>query len=185
MRPRKFKSAIELDKKIEEYFNQLTRNVLARDKQGNIVTDADDNPVYEEIEKEAPTILSLCVYLTTQRETFNQYAKGTYDDKENNFSEIIALAKQRIESYAEQCLFDKTRKNPAGIIFNLKNNFDWKDKKEIETTTNNNVVMLTSKEDLISGIMKLTNKLNDSNVIDVEAKEVEEIKEYEDYEDLL
>ena len=72
------------------------------------------------------TVLSLCIYLGISRETLCQY--GNKDE----YSDTITCAKLRIEAYAEDCLY--TAKNPTGIIFNLKNNWKWHDKQEIENS---------------------------------------------------
>ena len=72
------------------------------------------------------TVLSLCIFLKITRETLLQYAKL------DNYSDTITCAKLRIEAYAEDCLY--TAKNPTGIIFNLKNNWKWHDKQEIESS---------------------------------------------------
>ena len=37
------------------------------------------------------------------------------------------------QQYAEESLF--IGKNPTGAIFNLKNNYEWKDKNETDLTT--------------------------------------------------
>lgn len=76
------------------------------------------------------TVLGMCVNIGITRETLGQYA-----GKSVEFSDTIKKAKGIIEAYAEECLF--TNKNTAGIIFNLKNNFGWKDKREIGLNSRN------------------------------------------------
>lgn len=51
-----------------------------------------------------------------------------YEDKDEYFY-TVKRAKSRIESYTVQRLF---MNNPTGSIFNLKNNFGWRDKTEVE-----------------------------------------------------
>lgn len=46
------------------------------------------------------------------------------------FAEICSEAKLRIEAYLAEQL--NIRDRPQGIIFNLENNFGWKNKKEVE-----------------------------------------------------
>lgn len=52
-----------------------------------------------------------------------------YSDKEQ-FSNTIKKAKQKVERQNEVLLM--SGKNVAGVIFNLKNNWGWVDKQEIE-----------------------------------------------------
>ena len=52
-----------------------------------------------------------------------------YENK-SDYSDTIKVAKQRIEKYNAEQLYRTTQ--VTGIIFNLKNNFDWKDKREVE-----------------------------------------------------
>lgn len=57
-------------------------------------------------------------------------------EKKDAFTDTIKQAKMLCEEFAEQSLY--TMRNPAGAIFNLKNNWGWKDKQEIETNLNIN-----------------------------------------------
>ena len=71
------------------------------------------------------TVSGLCMALNMTRETLNQY-----EDNEV-FSDTIKAAKQRIENWIEtKALVGAI--NPVVSIFNLKNNFGWKDKTETE-----------------------------------------------------
>jgi hypothetical protein len=58
-------------------------------------------------------------------ETLRDY--GTKDE----FSATVKRAKQKIEISLEQRLAGN---NVTGSIFNLKNNFGWKDKSEVDAT---------------------------------------------------
>ncbi|GAF78908.1 unnamed protein product, partial [marine sediment metagenome] len=51
-----------------------------------------------------------------------------YQERDEFFS-VIRKAKLMIENYLEEKLFNN---NVAGVIFNLKNNYDWKDKTEVD-----------------------------------------------------
>lgn len=100
-------------------------------------------------EKEKPyTISGLCLYLDTTRETIREY------ELREEFVDTIKRAKQRVENYVEEySLIGKL--NPTVSIFNLKNNFNWKDKTEID---NNVKVEKTSVSELISSIEELKNE---------------------------
>ena len=81
-------------------------------------------------EKEKPyTITGLCLYLDICRDTLIEY------EKREEFIDTIKRAKNKVENYVEEnSLMGKL--NPTVSIFNLKNNFGWKDKQEIETNQN-------------------------------------------------
>lgn len=89
------------------------------------------------------TITGLALALDTTRETLLDYEDGDRDIEPDNtsddgeelpkFSDTIKKAKLKIHNYAENRLFEN---NPTGTIFNLKNNYGWKDKTETDVTTN-------------------------------------------------
>lgn len=80
--------------------------------------------------KETPTVSGLALHLDTTRRTLLDYC-----EEDNEFSHTIKKAKLRVETFIEQKLYGN---NVTGLIFNLKNNFDWKDKTEQDITTNGN-----------------------------------------------
>lgn len=76
-------------------------------------------------EKRPCTVSGLAVALETSRKVLVEY-----EDKEE-FSNTIKNAKVKIENWIEEnSIMGKT--NPAVSIFNLKNNFGWKDKTEVD-----------------------------------------------------
>lgn len=77
------------------------------------------------INKEHPTVSGLAVALNVDRKTITNYQNREL------FFPTIKAAKARIESHLEQCLFGSS---VTGVIFNLKNNFEWKDKTETALT---------------------------------------------------
>ena len=72
--------------------------------------------------KEPYTITGLCIALDICRDTLSEYMKN------DEFSDTIKKAKLKVENYLEKHLI--TDSSTTGIIFNLKNNFGWKDKQE-------------------------------------------------------
>ena len=70
------------------------------------------------------TITGLAVALDTSRETLLDYGN------KEEFSDTIKRAKVKIHKYAEEYLC--SGKSATGAIFNLKNNWGWKDKQEVE-----------------------------------------------------
>lgn len=80
------------------------------------------------------TISGLAYALGTTRRTLLDY-----QDKDE-YSHTIKKAKAKIEAFNEELLFSKDVPT-VGVIFNLKNNYDWKDKQEIEADVNNDVTI--------------------------------------------
>ena len=54
------------------------------------------------------------------------------------FSNTIKSAKAKIECFNEEQLYNKDVPT-SGVIFNLKNNYHWQDKQEIEADVKNDV----------------------------------------------
>ena len=75
-------------------------------------------------EKEEPyTITGLALALDTDRHTLINY------ENKDEFFHTIKKAKHKCENYAEKQLYRHSQ--VAGVIFNLKNNYGWKDAQEI------------------------------------------------------
>lgn len=68
------------------------------------------------------TITGLGLALNMSRQDLINYSK------KEEFFDTIKKAKSRVENYLEKKLI--TNSNSTGIIFNLKNNYGWKDKQE-------------------------------------------------------
>ena len=86
--------------------------------------------------KEPYTVTGLGLSLGMSRQDLINY--GNRDE----YFDTIKNAKLKVENYLEKRLI--TDNSTAGIIFNLKNNYNWKDKQEIEaevTTTNINITL--------------------------------------------
>ena len=78
-------------------------------------------------EKEKPyTMSGLAYYLGISRQTLVNYSN------QNQFFNTIKKARDRVQMQLEEnALLNKA--NPTFTIFNLKNNFDWKDSNEVKT----------------------------------------------------
>ena len=68
----------------------------------------------------------LALHLDVDRKTITNYS-----NKEDYFP-TIRKARSKIEAHIEKRLYGN---NVTGCIFNLKNNFGWKDKSEIDNTS--------------------------------------------------
>ena len=110
--PLAFKTVKELDDKVEEFFTSEDAFIIN-------YKDGEEDKIF------APTMAGLALHLGVDRRTLVNYS-----NKEEYFP-TIRKARARIESHLEKKLYGN---NVTGLIFNLKNNFDWKDKTEVEQT---------------------------------------------------
>jgi len=78
-----------------------------------------------ELNDQPKTILGLCNHLDMHRSTLIEY------EGKPEFSNTVKKAKQRIEEHINNNLLTGEY-NATGCIFNLKNNFDWEDKRKEE-----------------------------------------------------
>lgn len=86
-------------------------------------------------EQEKPyTVSGLAVALDTNRTTLINY------EEKSEFFNTIKKAKAKIEAYNEEMLYNKNIPT-TGVIFNLKNNYGWKDKQEIEAEVNSDMTI--------------------------------------------
>jgi hypothetical protein len=75
-------------------------------------------------EKDKPyTMSGLAIALDVDRKTITNYANR------EEFFPTIKRARNKVENYLEEKLFGN---NVTGVIFNLKNNFGWRDKQDVE-----------------------------------------------------
>jgi hypothetical protein len=80
------------------------------------------------------TVSGLAYALDTTRRTLLDY------EEKDDFSHTIKKAKAKIERFNEEMLYNKDV-STTGVIFNLKNNYNWKDKQEIEAEVNSEVTI--------------------------------------------
>lgn len=78
------------------------------------------------------TVSGLAYALGTTRRTLLDY------QEKDEFSHTIKEAKAKIERFNEEMLYSRDV-STTGVIFNLKNNYGWKDKQEIEAEVTNAV----------------------------------------------
>lgn len=137
-RPLKFQSVQELQEKIEAYFAECDPHVIettewveARDSKGQLKKDKHGLNYLVEVHHRVKTqqvpysVTGLALALGTNRETLINY------EERAEFFDTIKTAKLKIENYLELNL---NSPSPTGTIFNLKNNYGWKDKTEQDVT---------------------------------------------------
>ena len=127
-----FTDVNQLEKAINRYFDKCTNNY-------RIEIDAEGNEI--RIQEPLPfTMAGLARSLGISRATLLNYKHQSSD-----FCAVVEEAKLRIEEYAETQLY--VNRNATGIIFNLKNNFNWKDKQEVEANVENKIKIIPPKFD--------------------------------------
>ena len=124
-RPLQYETIEELEAAINEYFET------------DAYVEVGDVRVF------APTISGLAYHLDLSTESLRRY------EGREEFSATIKRAKQRVEIALEQKLHGQ---NVTGTIFNLKNNFGWKDKIEQEHTGRNGGPIETKTEWIIQPV---------------------------------
>jgi hypothetical protein len=80
------------------------------------------------------TVSGLAYALDTTRRTLLDY------QEKEEFSHTIKKAKAKIEQFNEELLYSKDVPT-VGVIFNLKNNYEWKDKQEIDADLTSDVTI--------------------------------------------
>ena len=129
-RPPVFKSKEEMQKKIDEYFNECEGKPLI-DDEGEIIKDKYGEPVMKGKKPLTITGLALALGFNSRQSLLN------YQEKDE-FMDTIMRAKAKVEQYAEERLYDKDGAN--GAKFSLANNFDgWREKQQIEADVNSEV----------------------------------------------
>jgi hypothetical protein len=90
--------------------------------------------------KKPYTMTGLAIALDMDRKSLLNYSKDA------DFFPTIKKARNKVEEFAEERLFFP---NATGVIFNLKNNFGWEDKQELNHSGNiNNPYASLSEEEL-------------------------------------
>jgi len=126
-RPKKYGSKKALAEAVERYFHSISRTVPALDALGQPICNDDGDEIKLTEYLRPPSVSSLCLYLGIDRSTWQNYC----DTKQHpEFKAITSETRARIEAYLEEELLTRT-KGVQGIIFNLQNNFGWKQKQEV------------------------------------------------------
>jgi hypothetical protein len=124
----------ELKKAIQKYFKSCWQPKLDMYGKQIFLKDKTDKKTKKPVmvQFKPYTITGLAVALRTTRQTLLEY-EGEVEGRAKSdpeFADTIKRAKEMCHSYAEESLF--IGKNPTGAIFNLKNNYGWRDKTEVE-----------------------------------------------------
>jgi len=124
-RPPKYTDSEEMQHIIDLYF--LACRIQRTDNEELLTGLSDEDiSVINNIEDVVPTISGLSYLLGMSTEAFRNY------EQKDDFLATVKTAKQRVEMSLEQRLAGTA---VTGSIFSLKNNFGWKDKSEVDTTS--------------------------------------------------
>lgn len=125
-RPRKYNKKTLKDA-IEHYFSSISRTAEAMCGSEPVFNDFGDTIKYTQYII-PPSVSALCLFLGIDRSTWENYCDSSLHPE---FEDVTSFAKMKMEEYLEREL-NTREKNVQGIIFNLQNNYGWRDKKELE-----------------------------------------------------
>ncbi|MDI3211775.1 terminase small subunit [Arthrobacter sp. AL12] len=127
-RPLKFKTVDELQVAIDSYFDACDPHLESRLVESGINERGETIFAQRKVmtEQKPYTVSGLARALGITRETLVQYKNG------DRFSDPVMLAYERCHEWAENALYSKSA---SGASFSLKNNWGWKERQEIDHTT--------------------------------------------------
>lgn len=125
-RPRIFKTVEDMQTAIDEYFTYCDNRVV----QGY---DNKTNEQFAYISPEPYTMAGLAYHIGMDRRSLINYKERT------EFFPAIKDAREKVEMDIERRMNDKGTFTP-GLIFNLKNNFQWKDEFKQDVTLVNPIL---------------------------------------------
>lgn len=125
-----FRTPDELIEKITEFFDACKDHTEAVMSASGQIKDVSRPAV--------PTVQALASYLGIQMQTLSDYEKG---DNYKEFHHVVKMAKEYIFAMKTLALINN-KGATQGLIFDLKNNHNWKDKVEVETDNKNETTVL-------------------------------------------
>lgn len=136
-------TAKTLKKAADKWFRSITRVVPVsemvdtgeRDEKGHVifrnmaVVNQDGEPVRQLEYIIPPTVGSMCRELGISRSTWANYCDAA---KYPEFETVTAEIRERFLEWNERELLTRPGKDVKGILFNLQNNYDYTEKREVE-----------------------------------------------------
>ena len=118
---------------------------------GEQVINADGEGVVKVQYAVPPSVVSMCLYLGIDKRTWANYCDAK---KHPEFAEVTSRAMMRHEAYlVEQSILRE--KSVSGILFNLENNYGYRQKKEVELGEATREVMGTEPISLREKLMAI------------------------------
>ena len=143
--PKKY-TAKKLREKVEAYFASITRQreltepkaTGYRDEKGHMIYE--DVPILNSLGEPVmvteyvvpPTVGDLSAFLGIHRDTWHDYCDR---EKHPEFSDTTTRARGRIHAYLEREVLTRSGKDLKGVLFNLENNFGYKEHLEVTSGT--------------------------------------------------
>ena len=134
---------VSLARAVEKYFKTITREVTVKEKVDTGRKDSSGHTIWETkpvincLGEELiiteylvpPTVEGLCSFLGIHRSTWADYCDS---DKHPEFSDTTTHARGRMQGWREEQLI--TRKDVKGIVFDLQNNYGYRERQSVEVT---------------------------------------------------
>lgn len=147
-RPRAYQSKEQLGRAVGRYFDSITRTVKVLDDAGEAVLSDGGEPILVTEFVRPPSVSAMCLFLGIDKSTWANYCDNARCPE---FKDVTAWAKMRMEAYLEEQL-SMREKGVQGIIFNLQNNYGWRQKQEVELGER-------TRESMQTGEMSLAQKM--------------------------
>lgn len=144
-RPKKYTERT-LSKAVERYFDSITREITVTEKQETDQRDDKGHVIYKTVPVEnklgepvkvteyivPPTVGGLCAFLGIHRSTWAEWCDKT---KHPEFSDTTTRAVGRMRAWNEQELLTRSGKDIKGVIFNLENNYGYRERLGVTDDT--------------------------------------------------
>lgn len=135
-----------LDRAVRKYFDSITRDVAVTEKKPTGEKDRMGHEIYElvpvlnKLGKQVivteyvvpPSVGDLSAFLGIHRSTWDNYCDR---EKYPEFFDTTTRAMGRIHAYLERESLTRRGKDLKGILFNLENNFGYKERLEMTNDT--------------------------------------------------
>lgn len=140
--PRKYEDPGKLERAVEKYFKSITREIRLTENKPTGQKDKDGHMIYEQVDIinglgkpvtvteyiVPPSVFDLCEFLKISESTWNNYCDGT---KHPEFLGTTTRTRGRMRAWNEQQLLTRSGKDLKGIIFNLENNYGYKERLDV------------------------------------------------------
>ena len=140
-RPKKY-TPESLRRAVKKYFLSITREKTVQERVPTGKKDGDGHEIYEmkpvvnQLGDEMtvieyvipPSVGGLCQFLGIHRSTWSEWAK------DEEFSDTVMRAQGRMQAWNEEQLLTRPGKDLKGIVFNLENNYGYREKSSVEVT---------------------------------------------------
>lgn len=136
----------KLARAVKKYFRSITREVILTEKKPTGEKDKMGHMIFEDVQilnalgepmkvteyLVPPTVGGLSDFLGIHRDTWNDYCNH---QKHPEFSDTTTYAQGRIHAYLEKEMLTRQGKDLKGVLFNLENNFGYKERLEVVNDT--------------------------------------------------